>query len=161
MKHTAKYSGKKDGFSLLEVLIALTILSIGILGVASMQISATKGNTSARGMTEAATIGQQQLELLLSYDYGHPLLLDTDGDGTNQDADEDGADDDGGNFGLEDINAQADFTAVVGGFYNLSWNIAIDEPVDHAKWIRLFVRWQTSGFATKELVFDTIKVSGM
>ncbi len=158
MKTFKKKINDSKGFTLLEVLIALAIFAIGILGVAKMQLSGISGNASSRGWTEAATIGQQQMEMLMSLPYNDPLLLDTQNDGTSQDADNDGIDDDGGNFGLDEI-AAPDQSATVDTVYNLFWNIAVDEPVTDTKKIRLIVRWRSSGFATKELVFDTIKVS--
>ena len=156
------YSSK--GFTLLEVMITLTIFSIGILGVAKMQLSATSGNTSSRGVTEAASYGQQQIESLMalsltSLPSTNPLLMDTDGDGTDQDADDDGIDDGGNNFGLDDTGAASDNSITVDTVYNLFWNIAVDEPIAGAMRIRLIVQWKSSGFGNKELVFDTIKVS--
>jgi type IV pilus assembly protein PilV len=61
---------QEKGFTLVEVLIAITIFAFGILGVASMQIAAMKGNSSARDLTEASTLGSDQLEKLMlsSYD---------------------------------------------------------------------------------------------
>jgi type IV pilus modification protein PilV len=59
----------KSGYSILEVLIALAIFAIGILGVATMQISATNGNASARMFTEASELTQSQAEALLLQDY--------------------------------------------------------------------------------------------
>ena len=60
----------EKGFTLIEVLIAITIFAYGILAVASMQIASMKGNTSARDLTEAGTVGSDQLEKLMlsSYD---------------------------------------------------------------------------------------------
>jgi prepilin-type N-terminal cleavage/methylation domain-containing protein len=58
-----------QGFSLIEVLIALAIFSIGILAIASMQITATTGNAKARFTTEASTHAEEQLERLLSLQY--------------------------------------------------------------------------------------------
>ncbi|MDZ4383709.1 MAG: type IV pilus modification protein PilV [Thermodesulfovibrionia bacterium] len=55
---------KQDGFSLLEVLIALVILAIGLLAIAQMQIAAIKGNAMAADMTEASTVAHQLLEQL-------------------------------------------------------------------------------------------------
>jgi len=37
----------EKGFTLLEVIVAISVLTIGLLGVASMQVSAIKGNTLA------------------------------------------------------------------------------------------------------------------
>ena len=59
-----------NGFTLLEVLLAITILSFGLLAVASMQVAAMKGNAHARGVTEGSTVVVDQLEklMVLSYD---------------------------------------------------------------------------------------------
>ena len=56
---------REKGFTLVEVLIAITIFAYGIMAVAGMQIAAMKGNTSARDLTEASTVGSDQLEKLM------------------------------------------------------------------------------------------------
>ena len=60
---------KEKGFTLLEVLIAISIFAIGILAVGTMQISAINGNASARGHTEAATWAADRIERLISVPY--------------------------------------------------------------------------------------------
>ncbi len=50
------------GFSLVEVLVSLTILSVGLLGLALFQISAIKGNASAMNTTVATQAAQAKLE---------------------------------------------------------------------------------------------------
>jgi type IV pilus assembly protein PilV len=147
-----------SGFTLLEILIAMAIFAIGILGVAKMQLASTSGTASSRGVTEAATIGQQQMEMLMALHYDNLLLADTDGDGTGQDADNDGVDDGGNDFGLDDT-AGADQSITIDTVYNVFWNIAEDEPVEDAKKIRLIVQWQSSGNEQKQLVFNMVKVS--
>ncbi len=64
------------GFSLLEVVVALGIFSIGILAIAGLQITATSGNAKARFATEAATLAQDVAErlLVLDYDDGAPSV---------------------------------------------------------------------------------------
>jgi prepilin-type N-terminal cleavage/methylation domain-containing protein len=52
------------GFSLLEVMIAMTILAIGLLGALSMQVQALTGNSTGRHVSEAMRIGLDQLEAL-------------------------------------------------------------------------------------------------
>lgn len=54
----------KKGFSLIEVLIALVILSIAFLGIAGLMIQTTNNNSFGCHMTEAATFAQDQLENL-------------------------------------------------------------------------------------------------
>ncbi len=69
-----KSSYKERGFTLIEVLIAMAIFSIGILGVWTMQIRSTTGNTSARIRTEASIWGQDLVETLMLESYDSPLL---------------------------------------------------------------------------------------
>ncbi len=57
------------GFTLVEVLVALTILVIGLLGVAMMQIATISGNTFSREMAVATELGQDLLEKLNSATY--------------------------------------------------------------------------------------------
>ena len=55
-----------EGFTLIEVLIAMAIFLIGILAVGTMQISAVNSNASARMRTEATMIAAQHVERLLA-----------------------------------------------------------------------------------------------
>ena len=58
------YLIKSHGFTLIEVLIALVILSVALLGLAGLMVQTTR-NTSFGGlMTEAATFAQDKLEEL-------------------------------------------------------------------------------------------------
>jgi len=53
---------EKEGFSLIEVLIALVILSVGLLGLALFQTTAIKGNALASKWTVATELAQDRLE---------------------------------------------------------------------------------------------------
>ncbi len=55
---------KSKGFTLIEVLIALVILSITFLALAGLMVQSTKNNSFGGRMTEAATFGQDKLEQL-------------------------------------------------------------------------------------------------
>ncbi len=150
---------KEKGFSLLEVMVAITVLSFGILAVASMQVSAIRGNALSRDLTKASSLARGKVEDLMLADYNDPAVADRDGDGTDQDANDDGLDDDGGNFGLDD-EAEADWdgieTSPSGIVYGLFWNVAEDEPLNGAKRIRVIVTWTERG-AGKRVSMDFIK----
>ena len=55
---------KTSGFSLLEVLIALVILSISLLALAGLMVTTTGNNSLGGHLTEAATFAQDRLEQL-------------------------------------------------------------------------------------------------
>ncbi len=59
----------EEGFTLLEVIIAISILSVGLLAVASMQAAAIRGNHNAYQYTEGTTWAQDRLEQFLSQPY--------------------------------------------------------------------------------------------
>ena len=151
-----KKKGKEKGFTLLEVIVTITILTIGLLAVASMQVSAIKGNTLALGVTEATSWASDQIEKLMILPYDHAELVDTDGDGTDEDNDGDGVDDDGGDFGLEDGTANTSDHHVTQGRYIVYWNIAVDVETDDAKTINVIVTWTDHGIQKRVSVRDII-----
>lgn len=56
-----------QGFSLLEVLIALVVLSVGLLGLAGLQVSSMRYNLSANHRTQATNLAQQFIDMAKSY----------------------------------------------------------------------------------------------
>lgn len=54
----------QDGFTIIEVLIALTILLIGIAGLLSMQLSSMRATSFSRHATEASTLAEDKMEAL-------------------------------------------------------------------------------------------------
>ena len=55
---------RAKGFSLIEVLIALFILSISLLALAGLMVTTTRNNSFGSNMTEAATFAQDKFEEL-------------------------------------------------------------------------------------------------
>jgi type IV pilus assembly protein PilV len=82
----AKYI-KKDrdkGFTLIEVLIAIVILSVGLLGMASLTIGIIKGNLFSNQLTTATTLAQDQMENVRALGYnGTPSSDTTETEGYN------------------------------------------------------------------------------
>jgi type IV pilus assembly protein PilV len=65
---------KEDGFTLIEVLIAITIFAVGLLAVAGMQTSAIRMNSTAGKLTNLSTWGMDKIEELSALPYSDPLL---------------------------------------------------------------------------------------
>ena len=104
------------GFSLIEVLLGISIFMIGMLGVTALNISSLKSNTFSGNLSEATLLAATKIEELMATDFDD--IVDGGADGTNQDVDDDGMDDDDPddaaanidnkpNFGLDDIGADA------------------------------------------------------
>ncbi len=55
---------KRNGFSLLELLLALGILSIGFLSLSSLSIATMKANSYSRNHTAALQLAQEKIEYL-------------------------------------------------------------------------------------------------
>ena len=64
----------QKGFTLIELMIALTIFAIGLLSVASMQITAIKANSSSNTVSVAGAVAQRVTEEILSNDSTDPFF---------------------------------------------------------------------------------------
>lgn len=58
-----------EGFTLIEVLIALVVLSIGMAAMIPMLLHSVRGNSFGKATTQAATLSQDLLERLRSEPY--------------------------------------------------------------------------------------------
>ena len=64
----------ENGFTLIEVLIAITIFAVGILAVISMQTTSVGSNARAVQNTRGVTIAADLVETILSLPYSHANL---------------------------------------------------------------------------------------
>lgn len=111
MKHLTNQSG----FTLIESVVAIAILTIGILTLYSMQVSAINGNATASRLTIASTWAGDRVERLMALDYEDTALTDQQTTGTYH-----------GSGGLnEKTVANADGNATSpDGQYTIFWNVA-------------------------------------
>jgi Tfp pilus assembly protein PilV len=86
-------------------MIAVSILTVGLLGVASMQLSAIRGNNFSDNTTTALALAEEKMEYLLGRPDTDPELVE----GPNSDA-----------GGFIDESGQTG----TGGIYNRTWNVA-------------------------------------
>ena len=57
------------GFTIIEIMFALSIFAIGILAVSGLSITAVGSNASSRRITEATTLAEDPLERLAALPY--------------------------------------------------------------------------------------------
>jgi len=64
MKQTTDifFCENEKGFTLIEVLLSISILAIGLLGMAALQVTATKGNALAKKNTLAISLAEDKIE---------------------------------------------------------------------------------------------------
>ena len=53
----------QKGFTIIEVLIAMAIFAIGVLGVAALQLTSARTNTSAGNITANTFVGEDRVEM--------------------------------------------------------------------------------------------------
>jgi len=58
--------GSQQGFTLVELLVAMTIFAIGLLSIAGMQITAVRTNSRANTLTAATAVAEGVLEEILA-----------------------------------------------------------------------------------------------
>ena len=125
------------GFTLIEVLIAIVILTFGLLAVGSMQISAIRGNFMGGNTSIALSLASQKMEDLLNKDFNHADLTDS-MTGNN------------GNLstivtGQTDHEERVSEEGVVGasGFYRRIWNIA-NQTSPSSRSVMVIVTWESN-----------------
>ncbi len=105
-----------QGFTLIELMVALFILSVGLLGMIKMQMSSIQGNAFSGRMTTAIALAQDQMEILI-----------------NQDLDP-----------WEDDEDTLDDPTLMGRQYvgyTVNWNITADVPTPNLATVTVDVQW--------------------
>jgi type IV pilus assembly protein PilV len=129
---------KQSGFTLVEVLVGITILTIGLLGVAKMQMSAIQGNFMSGSTSAALCLAEEKMEELMVTDFNNAALDDSDN---------------GNNSNLSSITTvdheELDVTEtgqVGGGMYRRIWNIAAHpsgtEDLPTMRSVTVIVTWE-------------------
>ena len=75
---TNKIIKNEAGFSIIELMIALTIFAIGLLATASMQLTALKSNAGAHKRTTINAAAAGVMEEILTWEPDDPKLAVTD-----------------------------------------------------------------------------------
>ncbi len=70
---SAKFNSNNRGFSLVEVLVAMGLLTAVSLGVAQLFALSTRANVIAKGQTSTTAMAEQKLEQLRGLTWGFDL----------------------------------------------------------------------------------------
>ncbi len=114
--------GKAAGLTLVEVLIALMIGSIGLLGIAGLQTRAIGINHTARMQTEATALAAGLLEQMRLLPFDHPDLVS------------------GSESRL--------LTASSSSPFEVRWAVIDDQPVTGTKTVHIRVSWPTVAYGS-------------
>lgn len=60
-----------EGFSLIEIMVSLVVISIGLLGTAALITGIIKGNQASKKITIATTLAMDRVEYLASLSYSN------------------------------------------------------------------------------------------
>lgn len=108
----------QKGINLIEVLISMVILSIGLLGTASLIVGIIRGNQVSKNVTIATTLAKDKMEYLGSFPYSE--LPSSDSTVT------------------EDFNSMAEYPT-----YKRVTKFYVDNPAVNMKKVVVEAYWQT------------------
>jgi prepilin-type N-terminal cleavage/methylation domain-containing protein len=115
---------KKKGFSLIELVVALSILTIGLLGVIPLAIATIKLNNVQNQMLNAKYLAERYSERFKSLSFDAPDLAN---DGDNNDL-------------ADTLNPDHREVQTLDNIqYTIMWNVA--DNADGTKTIRIIVQW--------------------
>lgn len=130
------------GFTLIEVTIAIIILGVGLLALATMQATSLKGNVTANQVSVSSNWAANRIERIMALAYDHRELQDRNNSGA---------------LGLDAMDETADGQEVSpDGYYTIYWNVAEDSPMPNLKTVRVIVHRKERG-QDKRVVMDYIK----
>ena len=118
--------GNNQGFTLLELIVAISILTVGILAVASMQMASIRGNAFAGGVTEGTNYAADRLEKLASLAWND-----------------------------SDLSAGSHTDASPPTGYTITWVVTDNWPYTNTKRITLTAAWTKQG-SQKSVVIEQI-----
>jgi type IV pilus assembly protein PilV len=144
---------RNRGYTLMEVLIAIAIFSIGFLAVGSMQIMAMRTGVNSRNQTTVLSIAKDRAEELEALPYTHADLAGSAAPGTTHApaADIDGID--------NDENGIVDDEAPGSGQITITWNVIDDQPIAGTKSIRVTVTRTKVAGSQRNAILDFIKAN--
>ena len=126
------------GFTLLEFMVSLLILTIGILSLGSLQVTAIQGNKASKNLTTANVLAERKMEEFRNTPFASLVLMSNHADPSNP-LNSDGL---GG-------------SGITGKMFNRAWTIEAYAGSANLKRIIVTVTWP-EGARTRSTSLDTV-----
>lgn len=146
---------KQSGFTLVEVLMSMLILSVALLGLAKISTSVIRSNAFSESYTVATALGQDKLEELMSLDFFDTALNDVNSANNSAAGLVSAAATD-----VQETQVDENGTAGAGGIFTRTVNIwdrtDLASPATR-KDLAVIVSWPDSVGTTRQVSVSTIK----
>jgi type IV pilus assembly protein PilV len=123
-----------SGFTLLEIFIAILLLTVGLLGTAALTTGVVRGNIDSRLLTSATAIAQSCLEENRRVGYASAGTVPT-----------------GGSNSCVTGNSTVSVNGV-----SFTRNLAIDTSVTNIKTLTVTVTWSEGAVGSKSIALKTV-----
>jgi type IV pilus assembly protein PilV len=130
----SRIANNEDGFTLIEIFIAIVLLTVGLLGTAALTTGVVRGNVGSRNMTTATAIAQSCLEENRRVGYTSAGSVPV--GGAN--------------------NCITGSTTVTSGGVAFTRNFTIDTSVSNIKTLTVAVSWSEGAVGSKSITLKTI-----
>jgi type IV pilus assembly protein PilV len=125
-----KAMGDDRGFTLLEVLVTLVILSVGLLGTLGLTTGVIRGNFFSKNLTSATAVAQTQLEAAQREGYA--------------------------NVTATKFPATVEVVSMGGVNFNRTTTISNDTPAANMKTVSVTVNWYEANNTQRSITLQTI-----
>ncbi len=126
------------GFNMIEVVIALSVLSVGVLGTSAAIVTSLRHSSQSRNMTQALYLAEQQIETFRAMTGPDVLLLE----------------------GLDDPANPIKMNGAHEVEFERRWTITPDVPEVGLMTLTVEVDWPDARGNVRTISLQTLKVSG-
>ncbi len=131
---TLRLTADQSGFTLIEVFMAIVILTIGLLGTAALTTGVVRGNLTGKNLTTATAIAQSCFEENRRVGYSNAGSVPAGGSNS----------------------CVTGSTTITSGGLAFTRNLAIDASVSNIKTLTVQVTWSEGAVGTKSVTLKTI-----